>query len=304
MQQSVPGSQLSAATVMRRADVLALISEESECLTRRLGTPAMRQANETVAGWMREAGMSVRQDNIGNLIGRYEMDEGRRTKDGRGGAGNGPTLVLGSHLDTVRDAGKYDGPLGVLVAIACVEQAKRWMHATARRLPFAIEVVAFADEEGLRYHTSYIGSRVFAGRFDPADLELVDDEGVTMREAITAFGGDPDLLFSDRRHTDDLLGYCEVHIEQGPVLDEMEGLPVGVVSAIVGQTRVAVHFTGEAGHAGTVPVEARRDALCAAAEFVLGVERLAREGAGLVATVGQLSVHPGASNVIPGRVSL
>jgi allantoate deiminase len=206
---------------------------------------------------------------------------------------------MGSHLDTVRDAGKYDGPLGVLVAIACVE----CLHERVERLPFAIEVAAFADEEGLRYHTAYLGSKVLAGSFDPAYLDLADEDGITMSEAIRAFGGDPDVLAHDKRPGEDLLGYCEVHIEQGPVL-EAEGLPVGVVSAISGQTRLNVHFNGEAGHAGTVPMRLRRDALCAASEFVLAVEALARTQEGLVATVGQAGVEPGASNVIPGHVSM
>jgi allantoate deiminase len=303
-----------AIRVMQRADILGSISEEPDRLTRRFATPAMRQANEIAAGWMREAGMSVRRDNVGNIIGRYEGrgagGEGSEVRDQ--GLGNeqaeppaprppppAPTLIMGSHLDTVRDAGKYDGPLGVLVAIACVER----LRELGERLPFAIEVVAFADEEGLRYHTAYLGSKVLAGSFDPAHLELTDEDGVTMSGAIRAFGGDPGALAHDKRSGQDLLGYCEVHIEQGPVL-EAEGLPVGVVSAISGQTRLNVHFKGEAGHAGTVPMRLRRDALCAAAEFVLAVEALAREQEGIVATVGQASVEPGASNVIPGHVEM
>jgi allantoate deiminase len=285
--------------VMGRADVLGGISEEPDQLTRRFASPAMRQVNDTVAEWMREAGMSVREDNIGNLIGRYEGVEPAGTTQLATRNSQLATLVLGSHLDTVRDAGKYDGPLGVLAAIACVQR----LHDRGQRLPFAIEVVAFADEEGLRYHTSYLGSRVFAGTFDRRYLELVDADGVTMAEAIRVFGGDPGALEGDRRTADDLLGYCEVHIEQGPVLEE-RGLPVGVVSAISGQTRISAVFRGEAGHAGTVPMRLRRDALAAAAVFVLAVEAHARSLPGLVATVGQLTVEPGASNVIPGRVSL
>ncbi len=266
--------------------MLGAISEEPDRLTRRVATPAIKQANSVVEEWMREAGMSVRRDNIGNLVGRYE------------GTGAG-TLVLGSHLDSVRDAGRYDGPLGVLVAIACVQALQ---HA-GKRLPFAIEVAAFADEEGLRFHTSYLGSRVFAGSFDPGYLELTDPDGVSLAEAIRESGGNPDALHDDRRDPADLLGYCEVHIEQGPVL-EAEGLPVGVVSAIAAQNRFNVTFHGVAGHAGTVPMHLRRDALAAAAEFVLAVEEVAREQQGAVGTVGQLSVQPGASNVIPGSVTL
>lgn len=271
---------------MERCDLLASISEEPDRLTRRFATDAMRRANELAAAWMRDAGMAVRQDNIGNLIGRYY------------GSGAG-TLVLGSHLDTVRDAGRYDGPLGVMVAIACVQA----LQDQGKQLPFAIEVVAFADEEGLRYGTSYLGSKAYTGTFDPAYLNLCDADGISMREAISAAGGDPDAIPLDKRNRDDLLGYCEVHIEQGPVL-EAQGLPGGVVSAIAGQTRATITFRGEAGHAGTVPMSMRRDALTAAAEFVLAVEETARAEPGLVATVGQLAVQPGASNVIPGETTV
>ena len=279
---------VSARIVMERCDVLGSYSEEPDRRTRRYGTPAMRQVNERVGEWMRAAGMTVRQDNIGNLIGRYV-----------GAQPEAKTLLLGSHLDTVRDAGRYDGPLGVLVALACMER----LHARGERLPFTVELVAFADEEGLRNYAGYLGSSVFAGRFRRDSLSTRDADGIPLADAIRAFGGDPDALAGDARSGGDLLGYCEVHIEQGPVL-EAEGLPVGVVSAIQGQSRVEVRFTGEAGHAGTVPVALRRDALCAAAEFVLAVEALARARQGLVATVGQLAVEPGASNVIPGRVTL
>lgn len=279
---------LAARTVLERCDLLGAISEEPGRLTRRYGTPAMRQVNDTVAAWMRAAGMSVRQDRVGNLIARYPADHSPA-----------PTLLLGSHLDSVRDAGRYDGPLGVLVALACVER----LHARGAHLPFAIELLAFADEEGLRFHTAYLGSSVVAGRFNHDALAFTDPDGVTLASAIRAFGGDPDALADDRRSPDGVLGYCEVHIEQGPVL-EARGLPVGVVSAIQGQSRVDIRFTGQAGHAGTVPPALRRDALVAASAFVLAVERLARQREDLVATIGQLTVEPGASNVIPGAVTL
>jgi len=280
--------EATAQAVMERCDILGGYSEEPARLTRRYGTPAMRQVNERVAVWMHDAGMTVRQDNAGNLVGRYEASSlGART------------LMLGSHLDTVRDAGKYDGPLGVLTALACVQR----LHDRQQRLPFAIELFAFADEEGLRFHSSYLGSKVVAGTFDPATLRLADTEGVTLAEAMRAFGGNPDVLQASKRDDSDLLGYCEVHIEQGPVLESLN-LPVGVVSSIAGQSRIAVNFTGVAGHAGTVPMSLRHDALCAAAEFVLAVEELGQGLPGLVATVGQMNVQPGASNVIPGLVTL
>jgi allantoate deiminase len=276
----------AATTVMERCEVLGSISEEPGVLTRPYGSRAMGEVNDVVSGWMREAGMTVRQDAIGNLIGRYE--------------GNGEkTLILGSHLDTVRDAGKYDGILGVMVAIACVQG----LHDRNERLPYALEVVAFADEEGLRFGTTFLGSSVYAGAFDKKRLSLEDWDGVTLEEAVQAFGGDPEALEEGGREDGDLLGYCEVHIEQGPVLEEL-GLPVGVVSAVSGQSRVGVAFSGKAGHAGTVPMEGRRDALCAAAEFVVEVERAARREPGSVATVGEISALPGANNVIPGEARL
>jgi allantoate deiminase len=281
-------TNLYAHTVMQRCDALASFSEEPDRLTRRFGTAALRDANAAVAEWMRAAGMTARQDALGNLIGRYEAEQT-----------GAKTLLLGSHLDSVIDAGKYDGPLGVLVALACVQR----LHDQGRRLPFAIELFGFADEEGVRYHTTYLGSQLVAGTLAPATLELADADGITVADAIRAFGGDPGRLAEARRSGDDLLGYCEVHIEQGPVL-EARDLPVGVVSAIAGQSRIAVVLTGVAGHAGTVPMDLRRDALCAAAELVLAAEALARDTPGLVATVGQIDARPGASNVIPGRVTL
>ena len=271
----------TATTIMERCELLGNISEEPGRLTRPFGSRAMREANNIVSGWMRMAGMTTRFDEIGNLIGRYE------------GTGD-ETLVFGSHLDTVRDAGRYDGQLGVMVALACVQQ----LHNRSERLPYTIEVVAFADEEGLRFGTTFLGSSVYAGAFDESRLNLEDQNGVTLREAVRAFGGDPDAL--EGRGNGDLLGYCEVHIEQGPVL-EQEDLPVGVVTAINGQSRVRAGFVGKAGHAGTVPMEARRDALCAAAEFVLEAESAAKEEPGSVATVGEISALPGAANVIPGE---
>ena len=272
-----------AATVLERCDALAAFSEEDGRLTRRFATPALRAAGEAVAGWMAETGMAVRRDAIGNVVGRLE--------------GDGPgTLLMGSHLDSVRDAGRYDGPLGVLVAIACAQ-------ALRGALPFALEVYGFADEEGLRYGTAYLGSGTVAGRLDPAVLQRRDADGIAMADAIAAFGGDPGALTAARRDPRDLLGYVEVHIEQGPVL-EARGEAVGVVDAIDGQTRAAVTFAGAAAHAGTVPMVLRRDALTAAAEWILAVEELARAEDGLVATVGEARVEPGAGNVIPGRVGL
>ena len=235
--------------VLERCDVLARCSEEPGRLTRRFATPALAEARDLVAGWMREAGLEPRTDAVGNLIGRRD--------------GPGPTLLLGSHLDSVRDAGRYDGPLGVLLALAAAQRVRE------RPLPFALEVVAFADEEGVRYGTAFLGSALLAGRFEAGWLERRDADGVAMADAIRGWGGDPAAVGGPAR--DDLLGYLEVHIEQGPVLDDAE-LPVGVVEAIAGQTRASVTFTGTAAHAGTTPMTARRDALAAAAEWIGAVE--------------------------------
>src|SRR3954471_18279679 len=276
----------SAALVLDRADALAACTEEPGRLTRRFATPALADAGDLVLGWMRAAGMDARRDAIGNVIGRWEPAGGAR-------AG---TLLLASHLDTVVDAGRYDGMLGVLVALACVERL-------GDGVPFAVEVYGFADEEGVRYGTAYLGSSVVAGAFDPTALERRDADGVAMADAIAAAGGTVDGLAAARRDAAGLLGYLEVHIEQGPLL-EAEGVPIGVVTGIAGQTRAEIVFTGEAGHAGTVPRALRRDALAAAARFVAAVEARAAAVDGLVATVGELTVAPGASNVIPGRVTL
>ncbi|HEY1014854.1 MAG TPA: allantoate amidohydrolase [Herpetosiphonaceae bacterium] len=281
-------SHSAAQRLMARIDELAAISEEPGRLTRRFATPALSEAMALVANWMEAAGMTVRRDHLGNLTGRYEAARP-----------DAKTLLLGSHLDTVRDAGKFDGPLGVLVALAAVEE----LAARGERPPFAVEVVAFADEEGLRFHSAYLGSSALAGGFRSEWLELADADGVSMAAAIRQAGGDPAAIAGERRDPAALVGWCEVHIEQGPVLERL-GLPVGVVEAIAGQSRISATFSGLAGHAGTVPMELRQDALCAAAAFVLAAETLARQTAGLVATVGQLQVSPGASNVVPGSVAL
>ncbi len=280
-------SQL-AKQVMERSEALGKISEESDRLTRSYGSPAMRKANDLVGTWMREAGMTVSEDAIGNLIGRYPG----RTERAK-------TFLIGSHLDTVRDAGKFDGPLGVLTGIACVKH----LHDQKLHLPFAIEVIGFCDEEGVRFQTTYLGSKVLAGKFSDKDLKRFDSRGVSLAEAIGAFGGEPDKLKKAACDPHHLIGYAEVHIEQGPVL-EKKHQPVGVVTAISGQSRISVRFTGQAGHAGTTPMNMRRDALATAAEFIVAVEACAVAHPGLVATVGQIEARPGAVNVIPGEVLL
>ena len=242
--------------------------------------------------------MRTREDAIGNLIGHYPA-EGYSGTDAsaRGATGTphaGKVLLLGSHLDTVRNAGKFDGPLGVLLAIACIEELRR----RKARLQFGLEVVGFADEEGVRYQTAYLGSKVLAGTFDLRDLRRRDSMGVALSDAIRAFGGNARALRQAQLNSGSLLGYLEAHIEQGPVLERCD-VPVGIVTAIAGQSRLRVQFRGQTGHAGTVPMDGRRDALAGAAEFVLAAERC-----GVTATVGILEVEGAASNVIPGCVNL
>jgi allantoate deiminase len=274
--------------ILQRIGELAQISETPEHLTRTFASPAMRAANELVAGWMRAAGMETNVDGIGNLIGRYASETPKAK-----------ILLLGSHLDTVGNAGKYDGPLGVILAIACVEE---WQRQKIRP-PFDIEVLGFADEEGVRYQTTYLGSKTVTGTFNPKDLDRLDSNGIPMREAIRAFGGDVERLALPRWPRGQIIGYLEAHIEQGPVLEKNK-LPVGVVTSISGQSRLLIRFLGQAGHAGTTPMHLRADALCAAAEFILAVERQARKTKDLVATVGKIQAEPGAGNVIPGAAIL
>ena len=277
-----------AANIMARIEALARISDDAGGLTRTFCSPGMRRANALVASWMRAAGMKVREDAIGNLIGHYP-----------GATRHSKTLLFGSHLDTVRNAGKFDGPLGVILAIACGEHLRR----NQLRLPFAIEVCCFADEEGVRYQCAHLGSRAATGLLTQPDLRRKDARGISMADAIRRFGGQPARLKQVRFDASRLLGYVEAHIEQGPVLED-ENAAVGIVTAIAGQSRFQLTFTGRAGHAGTTPMRLRRDALCAAAEFILAVEGYAARKAGLVATVGQIRAEPNASNVIPGTVTL
>ncbi len=271
---------------MERCDELARHSELPGGLTRVFLSREQAAANELVLGWMREAGMSAKLDAIGNVVGCFE------------GAQPGlPCLILGSHLDTVRDAGKYDGMLGVVSAIECVAD----LAARGKRLSFAIEVIGFADEEGVRFGSTLLGSRAVAGTFKREVLDSVDANGISMRAAMREAGLDPEQIAQAAHRREDVLAYAELHIEQGPVL-EAGGLPVGVVTAINGATRLAVEVEGFAGHAGTVPMSLRRDALAAAAECVLAIERRCSSVADLVGTVGKLETLPGAVNVIPGKV--
>ena len=280
--------ETGAQLLGRYLDELARVTDEPGKLTRTVLSPAMRLANALVAEWMSAAGLAPREDTAGNLIGRLESPAGPRTR----------TLLLGSHLDTVRDAGRFDGALGVLLPIVALAELRRRNIA----LPFAVEVLGFSEEEGVRFASAYLGSKAYSGQLRAADLKLVDAEGISIRAALEAHHGAPFTPPKAAHRPGGLLGYVEVHIEQGPVL-EAEKLAVGVVTAIAGQTRAKIVFKGRAGHAGTTPMNLRRDALAGAAEFTLAAEALALRTPGLVATVGTISVAPGAANVIPAEAT-
>lgn len=262
---------------------LGSITDEPGRLTRTFLSPAMEGAVERVGAWMQDAGLGVHVDSIGNVIG-FRKSPNPQAR----------TLILGSHLDTVRDAGRFDGPLGVLLPIVALSA----LNQRGVELPFNLEVVGFSEEEGVRFASAYLGSEGYTGRLKARTLALRDAAGITVQEALLGFTDKP--LPKPRHRRRDVLGYVEVHIEQGPVL-ERENLAVGVVSAIAGQSRFKLTWTGKAGHAGTTPMALRRDAFAGAAEFALAAEKLARATPGLVATVGSLTVTPGAANVIPGQ---
>ncbi|MEO8408126.1 MAG: allantoate amidohydrolase [Oxalobacteraceae bacterium] len=272
-------------TIIRRADELALHTETPGTLTRTYLTDAHRGAAALLANWMRAAGMDVRRDAAGNVIGRYE-----------GLTPDAPALLTGSHFDTVPNAGKYDGTLGILLPIVCIAE---W-NEQGRRFPFAIEVIGFAEEEGVRFKATLLGSRAIAGTFDTALLDKCDEQGQAMRDVMAAAGFDSRQLGAAAFKRENVLGYVEVHIEQGPVLLD-ENLPVGVVTAISGASRFLVTAIGLAGHAGTVPMALRRDALMAAAEIGLYIEKRCSGASGLVGTVGQFEVPNGAANTVPGK---
>jgi len=279
-------ASLDAGRILARCADLRAISADPERYLRSYLTPEHRAAAELLLGWIREAGMTARLDAAGNVVGRLE----------RGGA-DAPAVVLGSHFDTVPDAGRYDGILGLVTAIECAGR----LAASGRRLACPLEVYGFADEEGTRFHRGLLASGLVAGLPAGGLLELSDDAGVTLRAALTEFGLDPDTLRAAARRPGDFRAYLELHIEQGPVL-EATGLALGTVTSIAAQLRLQATVSGVAGHAGTVPMRMRRDALTAAAEAVLAVEAVALGDPGVVATVGELAPEPGGSNVIPGRV--
>ncbi len=270
-----------AGEVLARCDEAARFSEDPDGITRTFLSEAMSRLHVRLAQWMKEAGLVVRLDAAGNLIGRHD---GLRPE--------APVFAIGSHVDTVPNAGKYDGMLGVLLGLAAVRALK------GRRLPFSVDVIAFSEEEGVRYRAPFLGSLAAAGRFDRELLERTDAAGITMADAFRSFGLEPSRIDDAAYPAGGLLAYLEIHIEQGPVL-ETWGEPAGVVEAIAGQSRMRALVRGRAAHAGTTPMDGRRDALAAAAAIVLEIERVARSKPGLRATVGAMAVEPGASNVIP-----
>jgi allantoate deiminase/N-carbamoyl-L-amino-acid hydrolase len=278
----------AGAEIMAMIDKLAQHSESSDNLTCSYLSHAHRAAAAQIRDWMLATGLSVEIDAIGNVVGRWRC--------GRPGA---KTFVTGSHYDTVIDAGRFDGRLGIVLPIVCAMELRQ----QGKQLPFDLEIIAFADEEGVRYKSTFLGSSAVAGSFDVTLLDHVDAQGISMRDALRAAGLDPAAISSLARDPRLLLGYAEVHIEQGPLLLN-EHRAVGVVTAIAGSVRYSVTISGQAGHAGTVPMSLRKDAAAAAAEIVLAVERHCSGMPGLVGTVGKLEVPNGAINVIPGRCDL
>ena len=271
---------------MARLDALATFTEVPGELTRRYLSPPHVEATQQVAAWMRAAGMSVRTDPLLSVFGRYE-----------GTSSRAPAIMLGSHIDSVVDAGRYDGALGVLGAISVVEDLNR----RGERLTHAIEVAAFGEEEGSRFPAHILTSSAVTGAVKPALFELKDIDGVRVREALEQAGGNAKAYKACARKKGEIAAYLELHIEQGPVLDN-KGLALAAVTAINGSVRSLVKVTGFAGHAGTVPMDARRDALTTASEMILAIERLGRSEHDLMVTVGRIRALPGAPNVIPGRV--
>jgi OHCU decarboxylase len=274
--------------IMQWSEDLAAWSDDENALTCAYMTPAHRQTAAQLLEWMREAGMDAHIDAVGNVAGVYRSD-----------SPNAKTLITGSHYDTVRNGGKYDGRLGILLPIAIV----RHLHQRGEKLPFHLEVIGFAEEEGVRFKSTFLGSTAITGRFDLSLLDQTDADGATMRDALLAAGHDVARISAIARNPADLLGFVEVHIEQGPVLLERD-LALGVVTAIAGSSRYLLDLTGLASHAGTTPMNMRKDAAAAAAEIVLLVEQRCAQAPSLVGTVGQLQVPNGSVNVIPGACKL
>jgi allantoate deiminase len=295
--------ELRAGRIEQRLLELASITDEPGMLTRTFLSPAMVEANNRAKQWMQEAGLETQEDYAGNLVGRQGANVGnaavagastkRQTKDDLS-----PVLLIGSHLDTVRNAGRYDGSLGVVLGIEVAD----WARSAGRQFPFELAVVAFGDEEGVRFKTGFLGSSVFCGLLSNADLEAADRDGFALGSLLSDRITEPSQLQRATFTLERVVGYFEVHLEQGPVL-EHQNCALGAVTAIAGQARLRCTWTGKATHAGTTPIGLRRDALVGAAAFVQEVDRIAGEWSGLVATVGELNVEPNVSNVVPASVT-
>jgi len=268
------------------AELLAKHSDVEGALTVTYLTEAHQTCQSQLQRWMRECGFDdVQIDAVGNVVGVYH-----------GADPNSKRLLTGSHFDTVRNGGKYDGRLGIFVPMVCVRE----LHKQGKRLPFGLEVIGFAEEEGQRYKATFLGSGAVIGKFDTTWLDQKDADGITMREAMAAAGRKPEHIAAMKRDPSSYLGFVEVHIEQGPVLNEID-LPLGVVTSINGSVRYVGDMIGMASHAGTTPMDRRRDAAAAVAELVLYVEKRAAQAPHLVGTVGLLNVPSGSINVVPGR---
>ena len=277
-----------AAQALTRCQELARFSEDPDSLRRTFLSPPTRDCHKAISAWLKPLNVTTTIDPAGNLRALYPA-----------ATSGAPRLLIGSHLDTVPNAGTYDGPLGVVLAVALLEE----LRAQNLYLSFAVELVAFSEEEGVRFGAPFLGSRALIGALDDNLLDRRDADGISVREAIQNFGLDPAQLPAAQLDPESVLGYVEFHIEQGPILDHL-GLPLAAVEAIVGQSRLSITFTGVANHAGTTPMDARRDPLAAAAAWMVAVENEAAGTPGLVATVGVISVQPGAANVIPREARL
>jgi len=271
----------------RRLNEIATCSAPGPGVTRFPFTPEHAAALDVIRGWMTQAGLSCHMDAAATLIGRSSS------------TADAPAVLIGSHQDSVREGGRYDGIMGVLIGCLALEQ----LAAEGVQLPFPVDVLAFADEEGVRFPTALLGPRALTGQLDPDALEMTDADGVSLREALAQFGGDPDALGQMRRPRDSLQAYLEIHIEQGPVL-QRDNVPCGIVTGICGIERNSITFSGETGHAGTVPMQGRRDALVAAADFIARVHDTAAGRDGLRATVGTLNLKPAVVNAIPREAEL
>lgn len=278
-------SKTLALEVVERCQALARHSEDTGSIRRTFLCPAMRGCHQKITSWLAPLGASSRIDAAGNLRITYPSSEA-----------NAPRLLLGSHLDSVPNAGAYDGILGVVLAAALLSALE------GRKLPYAVELVGFSEEEGVRFATPFLGSRALVGTLNADMLGRKDAQGVTIMEAIEGFGLNP-LEIPEARIGENVLGYIEFHIEQGPLLESL-GHPLGVVETIVGQSRLEVTFLGHANHAGTTPMHLRQDALAAAAEWICAVENHAKHTSELVATVGAIQAKPGTGNVIAGEARL